>query len=381
MRPRKQVRLAAMVCVVVLGCSEADATSGDLAATPRPDVVPAVVVPARPADPDPATLFVRTCGTLLCVGGSTFPVHAASVLSAGDHPEEVLDLAQRAQLNTVRVVSFLHEEAGVVRGPYDEERWARVDRTIALAGQRGLRVELDLTTYRNLLVQSRINPYAADWGRFVRFVALRRNTVSGRLYRDDPTIALVAFAAEVEPPGSTLVLPVRYSTADITGFYRRTMAQWRALDRNHVLTTGGFLHLNDGSGIDWRTIFALPVVDVPALHLYSDPDRTRTLPAAAALCAELGKPLFLEEFGYERGDGDASRAKNFQAQYVEHQRYGTAGVAFWNLGLEVTSPTYDVNPQTPLTWAVVRAHVPASVPYSQVLQSRAMTARLAAVPE
>jgi hypothetical protein len=372
--------------LLALACAGALVACQSNGAVGRPVAVQTYVVQtstqavAAPA-PDPSTLFVHRCGTLLCLGDSTFPLYGASVLTAGDHPTEVLSMARQARLNTVRVVSFLHEEASPSRGPYDEERWVRVDRAIALAGRLGLRVELDLTTYRNLLIRNHINAYRADWGPFVRFVATRRNTVSGRTYRDDPTIAMVAFAAEVEPPGSASVLPVRYTTADLTGFFQRTLHQWRLLDRNHVLTTGGFLHLDSDTGIDWRAIFSLPDVDVPSVHLYSAPDQTITLPAVAAFSKQLGKPFLIEEFGYERGDGDPARAQGFQGQYVDSQRYGAAGAQFWNLGPQVASPTYDVNPQTPLTWTVVRANRPASVPYALVLRTTLLVARLKAAGE
>ena len=246
-----------------------------------------------------------------------------------------------------------------------------MDRLIAQAGAAGLKVELDLSTYRNLLLRHGVNPYTADWGAFVRFVTGRRNTVTKRLYANDASIALVAFAGEVEPPGSR-GLPVRYTTKEVTSFFARTLQQWRARDPHHLLTTGGLLHLDYASGIDWVAIYSLPVVDVVTIHVYSAGDQAITQPNVAGLSRSLGKPWLTEEFGKERAAGDAARAGWFAQVYADQLRYGSAGTAFWNLGPQTTSPTYDVNSSTPLTLAVVTAAGRPALPraLSQLLAAR-----------
>jgi hypothetical protein len=128
-----------------------------------------------------------------------------------------------------------------------------------------------------------------------------------------------------------------------------------APDPHHLLTTGGPLSLDWRSGIDWKAIMRLKVVDVPALHAYSEPDLIRTTPAFASLAQALGKPWITEEFGQDQARGDASRAVWFSRVYAVQVRYGSAGSAFWNLGKQTRSPTCDVNSSTPLTLAVVRS--------------------------
>ena len=326
--------------------------------------VPAV---AGPTPQSASAVYVQTCGIRLCLGGSTFPFFGASVLAGPDDPASSVAQARAAHLNVIRVVSFLHEEQDPTSAPYDEERWQRVDRMIAAARQAGLKVELDLTTYRNLLIAHHINAYTYDWRPFIRFVTHRVNTVSRETYGSDPTIALVAFAAEVEPPGSPDV-PVNYTTAQITGFFARTLAQWRAQDRHHLLTTGGLLHLDYDTGIDWRSIMRLPVVSVAAIHVYSVGDERVTVPQVSAFAIALKKPWITEEFGNERGLGDAVRARWFAQMYELQSRYHSAGVAFWNLGIQTVSPTYDVNTSTPLTLAVVRSQRPVTVPLRRWLR-------------
>ncbi len=332
---------------------------------PRAPTLPRPVPRLSAAEASP---FVRTCGTELCLGAVTFPLHGASALFARDDPAGTARSAVDAGLNLVRVVDFLDTGGDPGRAPYDAVRWTGVDRVIAAAAAAGLKVELDLSTYRNLLKQRGLNPYSADWGPFVRWVATRRNTATGVRYRDDPTIALVAFAGEVEPPSAKN----SWTTAQVTGFFARTLQQWRDADPNHLRTTGGFLYLDSSRTLDWQTILALPQVDVASIHVYSAGDRTVTLPAFAARAGALGKPWITEEFGMERGAGDAARAAWFQQVYADQVRYRSAGAGLWNLGPQTTSPTYDVNASTPLTLEVVRRNARPALP----TPSRRWVARL-----
>lgn len=305
------------------------------------------------AGPNP---YVFACGARLCSGASTFTWNAASVLAGPADPNGTVALAKAANLNVIRVVDFLDVNGPVATAPYDPVRWKRVDALIAAAGAAGLHVELDLSTYRNLLAKHKVNPYSYDWGKFVRFVASRRNTVTGRVYASDPTIAMVAFAGEVEPPaGSQNSLGV--TTAQVTAFFARTLTQWRSQDRNHLLTTGGLLQLDWNSGIDWRAIMSLPGVSVCTLHVYGSGDETTTVPQVSDFCGSLGKPWLTEEFGFNQLDGDVVRAAEFTRIYEMQATRHSAGAGFWNLGPQVGGDTFDVNAATPLTWQVVKTHL------------------------
>jgi hypothetical protein len=272
-------------------------------------------------------------------------------------PQARASLAVSAGLNTLRVVNFLDEQGAPSSAPYDEARWQRVDRAIAAAGAHGLHVLLDLSTYRNLLWNSGANPYTTDWQAFLSFVAKRRNTSNGVAYADDPTIAIVAFAGEVEPintPSNTRGV----TTAQVTSFFRRTFAEWNALDPNHLRSSGGLLQLDWGSGIDWKAIFSLADSDVCAIHDYSNADQTVTTPAVAAYCASIGRPWITEEFGWEQATGDSTRAQRYSVMYALQRTFHASGVANWNLGSQLGGSTYDVNTGTPKTWAVVVANAP-----------------------
>jgi hypothetical protein len=284
--------------------------------------------------------WVRACGQRLCINGNSDPADAVG-------------RAQYLGLNTIRLTDFLDRHASPATGPYDPSRWAAVDKVIAASGAAGLHVELDLATYRNLLLTSGANPYTYNWRPFLNFVVNRRNTVTGVRYGDDPTIALVSFAGEVEPINSTSNT-MHLTTDQLTAFYRGVLAYWSAAAPQQLLTAGGLMQLGWNSGIDWRAIFALPHNNVIALHLYSDTDRQKVVPAVAAYSAQLGRPWITEEFGFVSGIGDSVRASSFADTYRLNRNYGAAGTGFWNIGPQTSATTHDVGPQFPLTSAAVR---------------------------
>ena len=319
--------------------------------------MPSATPGAAPSISSSGTGFVARCGRSLCLNGSPWYLFGASQLGGLDDPNARAEMAVSANLNTIRIVNFLDEKGALATAPYESWRWQRVDRAIASAHGRGLKVILDLSTYRNLLSNAGLNPYTHDWGAFISFVANRRNTVTGVRYADDPTIAIVAFAGEVEPVNST-ANSLGVTTLQVTNFFKKAFASWQAIDPNHLLSSGGLLQLDWNSGIDWRTIFALPGSDLCSIHDYSRADQTITTPAVASYCASIGRPWITEEFGWEQATGDLSRSRDFAAMYGLQSRYAAAGVAFWNLGPQTSGATYDVNSATALTWAAVRSNAP-----------------------
>ncbi len=304
-----------------------------------------------------ASPFVERCGTSICLRGAPFPLYAASVLFASADPTGTMVRARAQGLNTVRLVNFLDESGSPSTAPFDEARWRAVDREIAAGRAAGLHVILDLSTYRNLLGHSQ-NPYTADWARFLAWVTSRRNTVSGVRYKDDPTIAMVSLAGEIEAPNSDAGRALGETTAQLTAFFARTAREFRAHDPNHLLSTGGLLQLDWDSGIDWRAIGSLTAVDVIAVHVYSRADRLVTLPAVAAWARAHAKPWVLEEFGLPQSAGDRARAAYFGSVITQASQKGAAGIGFWNSGPEHKPGSFDVNSSTPLTWAVVVSSAP-----------------------
>lgn len=279
---------------------------------------------------------------------------AASVYNGFADPAAVVQLAGLVGINTFRIIGWMPEQGDPEVMPYSETIWVGVDEMVSAARNASLRVILDLSTYRNVLVNAGIDPYTSDWTRFLEFVAGRQNSVTGTLYRDDPTIALVSFAGEV-PDLRGDENQFGTTPSEVVGFFDRTLETWRSLAPKHLRSPGGLIHCHErATGIDWRAIFTLPAVDVPAIHTYSYADFGISLPAVAKFCRDLKKPWINEEFGFQQEVGDEKRATDMSEVYEISRRWRAAGIGFWNLGTEVRGGSFDVNEAGPTTLAAVR---------------------------
>ena len=352
--------------------------------------------------------FVQASGTSLVLDGQPFQVFGAAIYQTSNYghtadPDQIFGWADDAHLNTLRLTDIFEQTTNDPNAPYREADWQWIDGLIARSQDEGLKVILDLSSYRNWLVWSAqidhgwvtncadtatpaeraevdfplLDPYTvahrADWTQFMTFVANRVNTVSGITYRNDPTILVVSIAGE--PVGAGYDICGRASSEqELTDFFAWSLAEWKSLDPHHLRSTGG-LHGTyaglDGNGdpipstqqVDGIAIFSLADNTLPSLHTY--PPRTTQLPLAdgqtpvlAPVAQDLGKPWFTEEFGFMQDDGDSFRASEFDFVFDEQTAYGSVGSLFWNLGPEIGVGTFDVNPSTPLTWARVLAEAP-----------------------
>ncbi len=345
-----KVCLAALVGLVLLAGCGGTAPQG-------------VSLPAPSACLHGGEPFVRAQGPHLMVGDAPLALAAATiypdVIAGGkayrgsawlraDFPAYIghmLDLAQQAHLNTIRATDFL-AAAPDWRTP---QVWLNLDSLLCQAQARGMHVIISLTTFGNRLYKQGKFPYnPADWHAYLTFV--------GQRYRADPAIAYYAIAGEALPPNGHD--PLRPTADQLVAFYRATAATLAAADGGqHIISTGGLSFLNGPYGIPWQTIFALPHIDLAAIHVYSTGDRAISLPLVAAWATQNGKPFILEEFGFRQSLGDAARAAAYADILQRAHAAHAAGIGFWNLGPEIAPQSYDVSPATPLTWQVVQANM------------------------
>jgi hypothetical protein len=319
---------------------------------------PAVKVPPPAAKAVAKTGRVTVCGQFLCRDGSRWVFYGASVFGSLDQPSRIVSLASSADLNVIHITDFLDDD-GSLDEATDEKAWREVDSMIAAAGHAGLHAEIDLSGFLALLKSNDKNPFTFDWEPFLRFVTNRVNTVSGRTYKKDPTISIIALAGKADAPSSD---DDDVSTGQITSFFSRTLAQLAALAPDVVRSSGGLLHLEPGSGIDWQAIMRDPNNQVCEVRVYKDADRTAAS-NVADFCGRLKKPWLIEEFGFDQKIGDSKRAGEFQKVYDLERGKGGSGAAFWNLGFEIIGEdgkkeTFDVNTKTPLTFRTVQRNAP-----------------------
>jgi hypothetical protein len=212
---------------------------------------------------------------------------------------------------------------------------------------------VDLSAFRWLLMsQGKDANTASSWIPFIDMVAAR--------YKDSPALAFYSIAGEPTVPST----PAQLQT--LLDFYRTTSQELRKVDPNHLISVGGFNHMEDHPELGWwQSIDALPTNDIVAVKTYSQHDLD-LMPSISAYGRSAGKPVIDEEFGMPQGYGDGSfsggaaynglsagRAAFFESVYRSGNALGFAGFIFWNMGCQMGSGSYEVNPKTPAVWNVV----------------------------
>jgi hypothetical protein len=305
--------------------------------------------------------FMETDGINFCFQGKPVYLHGATMYpywlykgalyrSRGwaqpefkQYIDTILGLALSAKLNTIRPTDYLSN----ARTWSDPTIWNNMDYLVRQAQRRHLWIILDLSTFRQWLTnQGHSFVYNLDdWRPFVRFVTQR--------YRNVVAISHYSIAGEINSDKDGGVTADQYAQ-----FYQSVLSEIHSGDRgHHLISIGGLSYLNIDPTIPWQTLYDLPFNNIVALHIYSDGDRTVTLPMVAAWAHTHNKPLLIEEFGFRQALGDKARAQAYADLYREQKSYNAGGTIFWNLGMEVAPNSFDVNPDTPLTWAAVQ-HYP-----------------------
>jgi len=261
--------------------------------------------------------------------------------------DNILNLARSARLNTVRPTDYLDGSANWT----DPVVWSNMDYLLSAARRRHMFVILDISVYRTWLQRHDVWPYnPSDWTPFLRFV--------GQRYTDAPALACYAIAGEIPAPRSA-TMPWNATAEQFVRFFGGVSAQLYAYDGgHHLISTGGLSYLNFDSGIPWQSLFSLPHIDMAAVHIYSPQDRATTMPMVASWARARRTPFVVEEFGFQQSMGDHARADAFAAMYTAGARYRASAMIFWNIGPEVASDSYDVNPRLPRVWRVVQRYAP-----------------------
>jgi mannan endo-1,4-beta-mannosidase len=171
---------------------------------------------------------------------------------------------------------------------------------------------------------------------YVRAVVSRRNSVTGRLYRDDPAILSWQLANEPRPGGSDAAARrhMKAYLAWIDGSARLI----KSIDPNHMVSTGS--EGTQGCDDDDQCVIdahSSRMIDYVNAHIWpqnwnwADPkDLAGTWPTVerntrnylarqVAIAKRLGKPLVIEEFGMPRDGGsfDPGTPTTFKDRFYE----------------------------------------------------------------
>jgi mannan endo-1,4-beta-mannosidase len=163
-------------------------------------------------------------------------------------------------------------------------------------------------------------PAVAMYHDYVRALVTRRNSVTGRLYADDPAIMSWQLANEPRPGGSDAA--IKRQLPAYIAWINATARLIKSLDPNHLVSTGSEGTQSCNGDIDCVVqAHASPDVDYVTAHIWpqnwgwADPKNLAgTFPTVekntreyiannVTIAQRLGKPLVIEEFGFPREGG------------------------------------------------------------------------------
>jgi mannan endo-1,4-beta-mannosidase len=335
----------------------------------------------------PASAFVRQRGGRFFVGNRPFRFVGANVAvmyrdeDRAQMPETLRQAAQ-AGIKVVRVWAFGEGGPNDVKpmadladwprnhpfrwapGQWNEEAFVQLDKVIAEAAKNKIYVQLCLTNWwrdtggvTQYLRWAGINDAADDrypfginnekailfysnpetrrlYREHLEKLATRRNTATGVVYRDDPTIFGWELMNEAQ------VITGRW--AERRTWFAEMSAYLKSLDPNHLIAPGAWGYRSSPERREWLADHALPTIDYCDVHNYprDDHDSFVDSPAAlrefienrAAAAVSLGKPLVFGEFGMGvEGHNGASQVEWYKAFFEGNARAGSGGAMFWIL--------------------------------------------------
>lgn len=215
----------------------------------------------------------------------------------------------------------------------------------------------DWNTFQQYIARFYTLPAAvAQFNEVLKKIVVRKNTINGILYREDPTI--MAWELANEPRGVN-------QAAAMLAWIDQTAKLIKSIDTNHLVTTGaeGYTSSPESSGTDFIDMHSSPAIDYTTAHIWiqnwgwydptqhaaSYPDAKKKMTEYLMRHAEeskrLGKPFVLEEFGIMRDNGSFDAAAPsinrdeyfrdvFEQVYQLAKRGEACGVNFWAWGGE-----------------------------------------------
>ena len=239
---------------------------------------------------------------------------------------------------------------------------AKLDHVLAQAKAKGLRLILPMTNnwsafggmdqyvawaggthHSDFYTDPVIRGWYKDW---VNHLLNRVNTVTGVMYKDDPTIMAWELANEPRCVGSgQFPKDPACSVATLTPWVEEMSTYVKSIDPRHLVGVGdeGFLNIpgmkgdwtRDGSeGVDSTAFAAMDNIDYLSYHLY--PENWGKTPAwgtqwiadHSAAARKVHKPSILGEYGV----GDQSVRNPVYQQWTDtFRRTGGTGALFWIL--------------------------------------------------
>src|ERR1041384_1696620 len=328
--------------------------------------------------------FVRQRGGHFVIGQRPFRFVGSNVsMMYGDEDRErmpeTLRFAAQAGIQVVRVWAFGEGGPNDVKpmadfedwprnhpfrlapGQWNEEAFVHLDKVIAEAAKNKIYVQLCLTNWwrdtggvTQYLRWAGINDAADDSYKFgindekavlfysnpetrrlyrehLEKLATRRNTITGVLYSDDPTIFGWELMNEAQ------VITGRW--AERRAWFEEMSAYLKSLDPNHMIAPGAWGYRSSSERREWLADHAIPTIDYCDVHIYPRDDHNSFVDSPAALkefienraaaAYSVKKPLVFGEFGMGvEGYNNAAQVDWYKAFLEGNVRAGSAGAVF-----------------------------------------------------
>lgn len=330
-------------------------------------------------------MFVRAKGTRFELNEAPFIVNGANNYYASFRSEKmvtaVFDLCSDAGFNVLRTWAFYDTaqpeqwvwfQCGPGQFNDGPNGLELLDRAIAMAGERNIKLILPLVNYwddfggMNMYAKwlglSKREEFYTDgrakdaYRRWVEHVVLRVNSRTGRQYRDEPAIMAWELANEPRCPGKGGIDTLLRWVEEMCGFVR-------SLDGNHLVGLGdeGFFrraragnrhNYNGEHGVDCEAIMGIPSIDFGTCHLYPsyEPERpadefgSRWIREHIESGNRANKPMLIEEYGLiEKRPEERNRVFDRWWNTMEESR--GAGGMLWMIAGEADEggvyPDYD----------------------------------------
>ena len=322
----------------------------------------------------PLSGFVQRLGPQLLHNGDPFPIVGTNTYYLAYVEESTLigalDLAVSFGMNVLRTWAFLDTEKAPGPGEVSFQYWdaatkaprlqdgenglVRLDRAIAQAGERGIRLILTLTNnwpdfggmprYVEWFgMAGKKNHFYTDqrcrtaYQNYVRELVTRRNTITGRLYSDEPAILAWELANE------SRCEDFLDGTEKLLGWVDEMSRYIRGLDSNHLIAVGdeGYLGMY---GVNSEKLLEIEHIDFGTFHMYPDSmakDQDAEewgldwIRKHSNLANQAGKPMLLEEYGIKAATANELEVRNriFASWLKAVEALEIVGDLVWMTGL------------------------------------------------
>jgi len=307
----------------------------------------------------PPPSFIKTQGKDFAIAGEPFRFIGANSIYFGFYREYGFDIEDAIRSAKQNGIDVLRIYLGFGNSTWGQKSIEEYDKALDIASKYDLRIIAVLTDcccfsgrgwseteekyYSTVPYCNFTQPTAkVDFKKYIDSIILRKNSVNGKIYRDDPTI--MAWDIVNEPSMQFA------STAEFKSWLTDISSYIRSIDGNHLITIGidNSSKSYDEPGAQYEAL-DMPGLDFFSIHFNLPPKFDRTsqlqrLQFRVNTFLSMGKPVILEEFGIGSlrayppmsPEEITDWVKKYKDQMDVVFSAGGSGAMFWGWGVPET---------------------------------------------